>query len=159
LRETDFPRIILVLFHLPLDVPDHRCGPSGSLCNFKQRVASLRPVPANAVMRQIGPSAIAAHELAIVDRLAFPVGHSGSTPRKVPDGLIWHNHIMHTVGMGHGMNGFPLSVWKSSGAITALRLRDNAELPARKRAPFKQRLRHSLDQGQIKIYQIIRLFA
>jgi hypothetical protein len=28
-------------------------------------------------------------------------------PRTIPSGFfIWHNHIMHTNGMGHGMNGF-----------------------------------------------------
>jgi hypothetical protein len=31
----------------------------------------------------------------------------GSVPRKVPAGkFLWHNHIMHCVGMGHGLNGF-----------------------------------------------------
>jgi hypothetical protein len=32
---------------------------------------------------------------------------SGGLPRKVPKGkFIWHNHVQHCVGMGHGFNGF-----------------------------------------------------
>jgi hypothetical protein len=31
----------------------------------------------------------------------------GQIPRKVPKGrFIWHNHVQHCVGMGHGHNGF-----------------------------------------------------
>jgi hypothetical protein len=31
----------------------------------------------------------------------------GQIPRKVPEGkFIWHNHVQHCVGMGHGLNGF-----------------------------------------------------
>jgi hypothetical protein len=32
---------------------------------------------------------------------------AGQIPRKVPKGkFIWHNHVQHCVGMGHGINGF-----------------------------------------------------
>ena len=32
---------------------------------------------------------------------------AGQTPRKVPEGkFVWHNHIQHCAGMGHGVNGF-----------------------------------------------------
>jgi hypothetical protein len=32
---------------------------------------------------------------------------AGQTPRKVPEGkFVWHNHVQHCVGMGHGVNGF-----------------------------------------------------
>jgi hypothetical protein len=32
---------------------------------------------------------------------------AGQIPRKVPEGkFVWHNHIQHCAGMGHGVNGF-----------------------------------------------------
>lgn len=40
-------------------------------------------------------------------RKRLPTLPIGTVPRTVPDGcFIWHNHVMHTVGMGHGLNGF-----------------------------------------------------
>ena len=39
--------------------------------------------------------------------LGSPNLRAGQIPRKVPKGkFIWHNHIQHCVGMGHGINGF-----------------------------------------------------
>jgi hypothetical protein len=33
--------------------------------------------------------------------------HCGGIPRSVPKGtFLWHNHVQHSVGMGHGFNGF-----------------------------------------------------
>ena len=30
-----------------------------------------------------------------------------TTPREIPPGgFLWHNHVDHCVGMGHGINGF-----------------------------------------------------
>jgi hypothetical protein len=31
----------------------------------------------------------------------------GLRPKKIPRGkVLWHNHVMHCKGMGHGVNGF-----------------------------------------------------
>src|SRR5262249_50128577 len=39
--------------------------------------------------------------------LGSPNLRCGQIPRKVPEGkFLWHNHVLHCVGMGHGMNGF-----------------------------------------------------
>jgi hypothetical protein len=39
--------------------------------------------------------------------LGSPNLRMGQIPRKVPKGkFIWHNHVQHCVGMGHGVNGF-----------------------------------------------------
>jgi len=36
----------------------------------------------------------------------------GNLPRKVPVGrVLAHNHVMHTSGMGHGINGFRCWSW------------------------------------------------
>ena len=36
-----------------------------------------------------------------------PRPRAGQIPRSVPKGkFIWHNHVAHCVGMGHGVNGF-----------------------------------------------------
>src|SRR5262249_38634974 len=41
------------------------------------------------------------------DYLGSPNLRMGERPRKVPEGkFIWHNHVQHCVGMGHGINGF-----------------------------------------------------
>jgi hypothetical protein len=41
------------------------------------------------------------------DRFDSPRLRAGAVPRKVPEGkFIWHNHVQHCVGMGHGVNGF-----------------------------------------------------
>jgi hypothetical protein len=39
-------------------------------------------------------------------------GGIGRIPRKVPEGrVLAHNHVMHTKGMPHGLNGFRCFTW------------------------------------------------